>query len=222
MLWCNTVIPDDLSNQLSWRGNGQCQSQEHEGNPQGAGCEIICLQGKIFLELKSLTNQRMAYCTKAWQFPFIFNLCFYNWLFLLSIWNYQINRLPALKVRFLSKYHPESSWEDVDVVLETFHLQQVLCQINFPITISYVIEILSKFPSPGISLRMPVFQNVFCGVTSHEELLSLSTGYSSLVLDSTGANLFANCTDDSIYMFNMTSLRTIPGKHDICGNSCKK
>ncbi|NXO83960.1 DTL protein, partial [Sitta europaea] len=35
-------------------------------------------------------------------------------------------------------------------------------------------------------------------------------GYSSLVLDSAGANLFANCTDDSIYMFNMTSLRTTP------------
>ncbi|NWH61549.1 DTL protein, partial [Geococcyx californianus] len=35
-------------------------------------------------------------------------------------------------------------------------------------------------------------------------------GYSSLILDSTGANLFANCTDDSIYMFNMTSLRTTP------------
>ncbi|KFP30292.1 Denticleless protein, partial [Colius striatus] len=35
-------------------------------------------------------------------------------------------------------------------------------------------------------------------------------GYSSLVLDSTGANLFANCTDDCIYMFNMTSLRTTP------------
>ncbi|XP_056213323.1 denticleless protein homolog [Falco biarmicus] len=35
-------------------------------------------------------------------------------------------------------------------------------------------------------------------------------GYSSLVLDSTGANLFANCTDDSIYMFNMASLRTTP------------
>ncbi|KFV42176.1 Denticleless protein, partial [Tyto alba] len=35
-------------------------------------------------------------------------------------------------------------------------------------------------------------------------------GYSSLVLDSTGANLFANCTNDSIYMFNMTSLRTTP------------
>ncbi|NXC39591.1 DTL protein, partial [Penelope pileata] len=35
-------------------------------------------------------------------------------------------------------------------------------------------------------------------------------GYSSLVLDSTGANLFANCTDDSIYMFNMTSLKTAP------------
>ncbi|NWR58784.1 DTL protein, partial [Bucorvus abyssinicus] len=35
-------------------------------------------------------------------------------------------------------------------------------------------------------------------------------GYSSLVLDSTGANLFANCTDDSIYMFNMASLKTTP------------
>ncbi|NXA10678.1 DTL protein, partial [Sapayoa aenigma] len=35
-------------------------------------------------------------------------------------------------------------------------------------------------------------------------------GYSSLVLDSTGANLFANCTDDSIYMFHMTGLRTTP------------
>ncbi|KAL2305988.1 hypothetical protein Nmel_003887, partial [Mimus melanotis] len=35
-------------------------------------------------------------------------------------------------------------------------------------------------------------------------------GYSSLVLDSTGAKLFANCTDDSIYMFNMTSSRTTP------------
>ncbi|XP_068024862.1 denticleless protein homolog [Melanerpes formicivorus] len=35
-------------------------------------------------------------------------------------------------------------------------------------------------------------------------------GYSSLVLDSTGTNLFANCTDDSIYMFSMTSLKTAP------------
>ncbi|NXH15393.1 DTL protein, partial [Bucco capensis] len=35
-------------------------------------------------------------------------------------------------------------------------------------------------------------------------------GYSSLVLDSTGANLFANCTDDNIYMFNMTSLKSAP------------
>ncbi|XP_010132108.1 PREDICTED: denticleless protein homolog [Buceros rhinoceros silvestris] len=35
-------------------------------------------------------------------------------------------------------------------------------------------------------------------------------GYSSLVLDSTGANLFANCTDDSIYMFHMASLKTTP------------
>ncbi|NWR89264.1 DTL protein, partial [Furnarius figulus] len=35
-------------------------------------------------------------------------------------------------------------------------------------------------------------------------------GYSSLILDSHGANLFANCTDDNIYMFNMTGLRTTP------------
>ena len=36
-------------------------------------------------------------------------------------------------------------------------------------------------------------------------------GYSSLVLDSTGSTLFANCTDDNIYMFNMTGLKTSPG-----------
>ncbi|XP_078085953.1 denticleless protein homolog [Mustelus asterias] len=35
-------------------------------------------------------------------------------------------------------------------------------------------------------------------------------GYSSLVLDSKGSNLFASCTDDNIYMFNMTGLKTVP------------
>ncbi|CAH2254473.1 denticleless homolog [Pelobates cultripes] len=35
-------------------------------------------------------------------------------------------------------------------------------------------------------------------------------GYTSLVLDSTGTNLFANCTDDNIYMFNATGLRSDP------------
>ncbi|XP_053165931.1 denticleless protein homolog isoform X2 [Hemicordylus capensis] len=35
-------------------------------------------------------------------------------------------------------------------------------------------------------------------------------GYSSLVLNSTGTNLFANCTDDNIYMFSMSSLKTAP------------
>ncbi|XP_015283101.1 PREDICTED: denticleless protein homolog [Gekko japonicus] len=35
-------------------------------------------------------------------------------------------------------------------------------------------------------------------------------GYSSLVLDSTGTSLFANCTDDIIYMFNMSSLKDTP------------
>ncbi|KAM4692717.1 denticleless protein homolog [Discoglossus pictus] len=35
-------------------------------------------------------------------------------------------------------------------------------------------------------------------------------GYSSLVLDSAGTNLFANCTDDNIYMFNVTGIKTDP------------
>ncbi|XP_075386214.1 denticleless protein homolog [Tenrec ecaudatus] len=35
-------------------------------------------------------------------------------------------------------------------------------------------------------------------------------GYSSLVLDSTASTLFASCTDDHIYMFNMTGLKTSP------------
>nr|XP_044986697.1 denticleless protein homolog isoform X2 [Jaculus jaculus] len=47
-----------------------------------------------------------------------------------------------------------------------------------------------SFPYPGSSTR--------------------KLGYSSLVLDSTGSTLFANCTDDNIYMFNMTGLKTAP------------
>ncbi|KAM5163191.1 denticleless protein homolog [Mantella aurantiaca] len=35
-------------------------------------------------------------------------------------------------------------------------------------------------------------------------------GYTSLVLDSTGSNLFASCTDDNIYMFNITGLNNDP------------
>ncbi|KAM3852237.1 denticleless protein homolog [Vipera latastei] len=35
-------------------------------------------------------------------------------------------------------------------------------------------------------------------------------GYSSLILDSTGTNLFANCTDDNIYMFCMPGLKNAP------------
>ncbi|XP_033000706.1 denticleless protein homolog [Lacerta agilis] len=36
-------------------------------------------------------------------------------------------------------------------------------------------------------------------------------GYSSLVLDSSGTSLFANCTDDNIYMFSMSTTKTTPG-----------
>ncbi|CAN2387418.1 signal transduction involved in G2 DNA damage checkpoint [Pristimantis euphronides] len=35
-------------------------------------------------------------------------------------------------------------------------------------------------------------------------------GYSSLILDSTGTNLFASCTDDNIYMFNIAGLKSDP------------
>uniref|UniRef100_A0A6Q2X689 Uncharacterized protein n=1 Tax=Esox lucius TaxID=8010 RepID=A0A6Q2X689_ESOLU len=35
-------------------------------------------------------------------------------------------------------------------------------------------------------------------------------GYSGLVLDSTRSNLFCNCTDDSIYMFDISGLQTTP------------
>ncbi|KAL2082529.1 hypothetical protein ACEWY4_022347 [Coilia grayii] len=35
-------------------------------------------------------------------------------------------------------------------------------------------------------------------------------GFSGLVLDSTCSNLFANCTDDNIYMFNVSGLKTTP------------
>jgi len=35
-------------------------------------------------------------------------------------------------------------------------------------------------------------------------------GFSGLVLDSTCSNLFANCTDDNIYMFNVNGLKSTP------------
>ncbi|XP_075781265.1 denticleless protein homolog isoform X2 [Pelodiscus sinensis] len=52
----------------------------------------------------------------------------------------------------------------------------------------------------------PVPFKSFC----YPGLSTRKLGYSSLVLDSTGTSLFANCTDDNIYMFNMTSLKTTP------------
>lgn len=36
-------------------------------------------------------------------------------------------------------------------------------------------------------------------------------GYSGLVLDSTRSNVMCNCTDDSIYMFNVSGIKTTPG-----------
>lgn len=41
---------------------------------------------------------------------------------------------------------------------------------------------------------------------------SCVAGYSGLVLDSTRSNVMCNCTDDSIYMFNVSGMKTTPGK----------
>uniref|UniRef100_A0A4W5P0Y7 Denticleless E3 ubiquitin protein ligase homolog (Drosophila) n=1 Tax=Hucho hucho TaxID=62062 RepID=A0A4W5P0Y7_9TELE len=49
---------------------------------------------------------------------------------------------------------------------------------------------LQAYPYPGSSTR--------------------KLGYSGLVLDSTGSNLFSNCIDDNIYMFNVSGLKTTP------------
>ncbi|XP_041106528.1 denticleless protein homolog [Polyodon spathula] len=49
---------------------------------------------------------------------------------------------------------------------------------------------LQAYPYPGTSSR--------------------KLGYCSLALDSTGSRLFANCTDENIYMFNVTGLKKAP------------
>ncbi|XP_037100704.1 denticleless protein homolog [Syngnathus acus] len=50
---------------------------------------------------------------------------------------------------------------------------------------------LQTYPYPGSSMRMRL-------------------GYSGLVLDSTRSNVMCNCTDDNIYMFNVSGIKTTP------------
>ncbi|XP_068610036.1 denticleless protein homolog [Brachionichthys hirsutus] len=50
---------------------------------------------------------------------------------------------------------------------------------------------LQTYPYPGSCMRMRL-------------------GYSGLVLDSARSNVFCNCTDDSIYMFNVSGIKTTP------------
>uniref|UniRef100_A0A673BDB3 Denticleless E3 ubiquitin protein ligase homolog (Drosophila) n=1 Tax=Sphaeramia orbicularis TaxID=375764 RepID=A0A673BDB3_9TELE len=50
---------------------------------------------------------------------------------------------------------------------------------------------LQTFPYPGSCMRMRL-------------------GYSGLVLDSTRSNVMCNCTDDNIYMFNVSGIKTSP------------
>ncbi|XP_073349210.1 denticleless protein homolog [Pagrus major] len=40
--------------------------------------------------------------------------------------------------------------------------------------------------------------------------MRMRLGYSGLVLDSTRSNVFCNCTDDNIYMFNLSGIKTTP------------
>lgn len=46
-------------------------------------------------------------------------------------------------------------------------------------------------------------------------VLACLAGYSGLVLDSTRSNVICNCTDDSIYMFNVSGVKTTPGKEGL-------
>ncbi|XP_040920511.1 denticleless protein homolog [Toxotes jaculatrix] len=50
---------------------------------------------------------------------------------------------------------------------------------------------LQTYPYPGSCMRMRL-------------------GYSGLVLDSTRSNVMCNCTDDNIYMFNISGIKTAP------------
>ncbi|XP_051908497.1 denticleless protein homolog [Hippocampus zosterae] len=50
---------------------------------------------------------------------------------------------------------------------------------------------LQTYPYPGSSMRVRL-------------------GYSGLVLDSTRSNVMCNCTDDNIYMFNVSGIKTTP------------
>ncbi|XP_077366752.1 denticleless protein homolog [Festucalex cinctus] len=50
---------------------------------------------------------------------------------------------------------------------------------------------LQTYPYPGSSMRVRL-------------------GYSGLVLDSTRSNVMCNCTDDNIYMFNVSGMKTTP------------
>lgn len=49
-----------------------------------------------------------------------------------------------------------------------------------------------------------------------------AAGYSGLVLDSVRSNVFCNCTDDNIYMFNLSGTKTTPGKRPCLLCICAK
>uniref|UniRef100_A0A670XLJ2 Denticleless E3 ubiquitin n=1 Tax=Pseudonaja textilis TaxID=8673 RepID=A0A670XLJ2_PSETE len=71
-----------------------------------------------------------------------------------------------------------------------------------------VIKIWDLRKNYNVYRQEPVPSRVF----SYPGNSTRKLGYSNLILDSTGTNLFANCTDDNIYMFCMPSLKNTPGK----------
>ncbi|XP_026551203.1 denticleless protein homolog [Pseudonaja textilis] len=69
-----------------------------------------------------------------------------------------------------------------------------------------VIKIWDLRKNYNVYRQEPVPSRVF----SYPGNSTRKLGYSNLILDSTGTNLFANCTDDNIYMFCMPSLKNTP------------
>ncbi|CAB1342698.1 unnamed protein product [Coregonus sp. 'balchen'] len=77
-------------------------------------------------------------------------------------------------------------------------------------------ELLGSFKGHQCSLKSVAFTQqekaVFCTGGRDGNIMVWDTRCSKkgLVLDSTGSNLFSNCTDDNIYMFNISGLKTTP------------
>lgn len=80
---------------------------------------------------------------------------------------------------------------------------------------------MQTYPYPGSCMRMRLGelkvgrQSLFDNAVSSFKAkfgFAFVAGYSGLVLDSSRSNVMCNCTDDNIYMFNISGIKTSPGK----------